>query len=70
MKKSEGKSAPKRSDIIIPDYDYLFNEDAQESKRKKGFFKKILRINKKPIIASSFLLILQNLQNLVKKALL
>ena len=61
MKKSEGKSAPKRSDIIIPDYDYLFNEDAQESKRKKGFFKKILRINKKPIIVSSFLLILQNL---------
>ena len=63
MKNTEGKEPLKRSDFIIPDYDHLFNEQnvAEKSKRKKGFFRKVLSVNKKPIIISSFLLIFQNL---------
>ncbi len=63
MKKVEVKEKPKPSDFIIPDYDHLFNEQkaAEKSKRKNGFFKKVLSVNKKSIFISSFLLIFQNL---------
>ena len=62
MKKTEGKEKPKRSDFIIPDYDHLFNQDeSTERQKKKGFFKKVLKINRKPIIISSFLMLFQNL---------
>ncbi len=50
----------KRSDNAIPDYDYLFNEDGKsKGKRKKGFFGKILKINRKPIIGSTLIYFLQ-----------
>ena len=43
----------KRSDNAIPDYDYLFNEDEKrKGKSKKGFFGKILKVNRKPIISN------------------
>lgn len=63
MKKTEEKEILKRSDIIIPDYDHLFNQDDvnKKPKNKRGFFRKVLRINRKPIIISSFLMLFQNL---------
>lgn len=63
MKKesAQKKEKPKRSDNLIPDYDYLFTEDRENvgSKRKKGFFRKIIRTNKKPIALSAFIYVIQ-----------
>lgn len=63
MKNGQAKESPKRSDVIIPDYDYLFNLDqtSKKPKKKKGFFTKVLKVNRKPIIISSVFLLLQNL---------
>lgn len=51
-----------RSDNVIPDYEHLF-EDVSEKKgnRKKGFFGKILKINRGPLITSTLVFILQHL---------
>lgn len=50
-----------RSDNVIPDYDHLFEIGKDEKgKRKKGFFGKILKINKAPLITSTLVFILQN----------
>ena len=50
----------KRSDNVIPDYDYLFEEKQGESvKKKKNFFGKILKINRKPIVGSTLIYVLQ-----------
>ena len=35
MKNGQAKESPKRSDVIIPDYDYLFNLDQTSKKPKK-----------------------------------
>ena len=52
------KLAPKSD--FIPNYDHLFDEDETKNKNrnKKGFFKKVLKINRKPLIASVFTYIL------------
>lgn len=51
-----------RSDNAIPDYDYLFEETIDSSgKKKKGFFKKLLRINRVPLITSTLVFFLQYL---------
>ena len=50
----------KRSDNVIPDYDYLFEEKQNKNgKRKKGFFGKILKLNFKSVIGSNLVYILQ-----------
>ena len=50
----------KRSDNVIPDYDYLFEEtETKKGKRKKGFFGKILKLNFKSVIGSNLVYILQ-----------
>ena len=50
----------KRSDNVIPDYDYLFEEtQTKKGKRKKGFFGKILKLNFKSVIGSNLVYILQ-----------
>jgi len=49
-----------RSDNVIPDYDYLFNEtEHKKGKTKSKFFSKILKINKGTIIASGIVYLLQ-----------
>ncbi len=50
----------KRSDNVIPDYDYLFEEtETEKGKKKKGFFTKILKLNYKSVIGSNLVYILQ-----------
>lgn len=47
---------------FVPDYDHLFDQDGDKKVKKKGgFFKKILKINRAPIIGSTFLYVLQAL---------
>lgn len=51
-----------RSDNIIPDYDYLFDESSNRKgkKSKTKFFSKIVKLNIKPLIASTLIFILMN----------
>lgn len=50
----------KRSDNVIPDYDFLFVESTDRTgKHKNKFFGKIVRMNIFPLILSSFVYILQ-----------
>ena len=49
----------KRSDNVIPDYDYLFEGVDNQSQKKKNFFGKILKINRKPIFGSTLIYLLQ-----------
>ncbi len=59
-KNSSRHSKLKRSDNVIPDYDYLFEESTEKNKKKKSrFFVKLMRLNKKPLILSSLVYILQ-----------
>lgn len=61
----EGKETPdpakrKRADNIIPDYAYLFEEDAEKKgKRKTKFFSKLVKLNLRQIIYSTFVYLLQ-----------
>ncbi len=49
----------KRSDNIIPDYDYLFTESTtKRGKNKSNFFSKLIKLNIKGIILSAIALIL------------
>ena len=51
----------KRSDNVIPDYDYLFREDEDRRGRKKNrFLSNIMKINLWAVILSSFVYILQS----------
>ena len=47
--KEDDKPKPrqvKRSDNIIPDYDFLFKEDSNKpQKENKGFFAKLIKLN-------------------------
>lgn len=50
----------KRSDNVIPDYDYLFDESVdRKGKRKKGFFKKLIKLNLKALIGSTLIFLIQ-----------
>ena len=52
-----------RSDNIIPDYDYLFdqtNDKKGKKNEKKGFFSKLIKLNVKPLIGSTLIFILMN----------
>ena len=50
-----------RSDNIIPDYDYLFDQtNDKKEKSKKGFFSKLIKLNVKPLIGSTLIFILMN----------
>ena len=50
----------KRSDNVIPDYDYLFAESAdKKGKPKSRFLQKIVKMNAWPLILSTFVYILQ-----------
>ncbi len=50
----------KRSDNVIPDYDYLFAESADKKGRPKSrFLQKIVKMNAWPLILSTFVYILQ-----------
>ncbi len=61
MKENEQKNTSRTGDFI-PDYDYLFEQSAIDKKPKnKGFFSKILFINKRPIIISLLIYLLQML---------
>ena len=60
MKENERKNT--RTGDFIPDYDYLFEQNALDKKPKnKGFFGKILMINRKPIILSLLIYLFQML---------
>lgn len=62
MKQDEKPKRTKitRSDNVIPDYDYLFNEtENKKGKAKTKFFSKILKINKGSIIASGLVYLIQ-----------
>ena len=51
----------KRSDNVIPDYEYLFEETADKKHRKKTkFLRKLARMNLFPLILSTFVYILQS----------
>ncbi|MBP5466894.1 MAG: ABC transporter ATP-binding protein [Clostridia bacterium] len=60
-----GKDVPepakrKRADNIIPDYAYLFEEDAEKKgKRKTKFFSRLVKLNLRQIIYSTFVYLLQ-----------
>lgn len=61
-KSQTNKKKSKRSDNLIPDYDYLFSQgEVKEQNKKKGLFKTILRINKKPIALSCLIYLVQSL---------
>lgn len=50
----------KRSDNVIPDYDFLFEGGTKKSKKEKNtFFRKMLRLNLRGIICSSLVYVLQ-----------
>lgn len=61
--KEKEKPKPKklsRSDNAIPDYEYLFEESSDKSGAKKSnFFRKLVKINKWPIIWSTLVYIIQ-----------
>ncbi len=49
----------KRSENVIPDYDYLFSEKTDRTgKRKKNFFLKLVKLNAKPMILACVVLLL------------
>lgn len=50
----------KRSDNVIPDYDYLFTEGGTSGKTKKGFLFKIFKLNFRAVILSCLLYVLQS----------
>ena len=51
----------KRSENVIPDYDYLFRESVNgKGVKKNKFLSKIIKINIAPIILSSLVYILQS----------
>ena len=51
----------KRSDNIIPDYDYLFDgSNERKGNKKKGFFSQLLKLNAKPLIGSTLIFIIMN----------
>lgn len=50
----------KRSDRFIPDYDFLFEENATKKRKKSRFFRKLISINRRPLILSSFIYLLQH----------
>ena len=51
-----------RSDNVIPDYAYLFEENAsRKGKRKKKFFGELVKMNARPIIFSTFIYFIQAL---------
>ena len=50
------------SDNNIPDYDHLFEQDeVVKRKHKKGFFGKILSLNKVPLVTSTLFCIIMQL---------
>lgn len=50
----------KRSDNVIPDYEYLFEETAdRKGKKKNKFLRKLAKMNLFPLILSTFVYILQ-----------
>ena len=54
------RSKLQRSDNVIPDYDYLFEEKTDgKGRKKKKFFGKIAKMNARPIIYSTLVYILQ-----------
>ena len=62
------KAKPKRrtyqrSDNVIPDYDYLFEEERSSKKhsKKPRLFKKVLKMNTKPLVTSTLVYFLQAL---------
>lgn len=65
MQKSDKKTIKNstKRDNKIPDYDHLFDINAEEkpTKKKSGFFKKIIKINKWNIILSTLIYLLQAL---------
>ncbi len=50
----------KRSDRFIPDYDFLFEENATKKRKKSRFFRKLISINRRPLILSSFIYLIQH----------
>ena len=48
-----------RSENIIPNYDFLFNDDVKKAKKSKGFFRKILKINFGKLFISSIFFIIK-----------
>ena len=60
----------KRSDNVIPDYDYLFTEQLTRSgKPKNNFFSKLIKLNIGGIILSSIVLILMYSPSLINPVL-
>ena len=56
----ESRKKLKRSDNVVPDYDFLFESQPRGSKANKSeFFRKILKLNTGTIIYSSLIYILQ-----------
>ncbi len=67
-KLAEVKQKYKRSDNVIPDFEYLFDEESAGSKSRKGkngtglrFYKRLLKNNVGGFLASLFMFILKNL---------
>ena len=61
MNKMQERNQKMASDFI-PDYDYLFEQDGSDKKpKKKGFFSKILMMNKISILLSVLVYLLQTL---------
>ena len=50
----------KRSDRFIPDYDFLFEENPTKKQKKTRFFSKLVKINRRPLILSTFIYLLQH----------
>lgn len=60
LKENEKKRNYQRSDNLIPDYEYLFDEHITTSgKKKNNFFKKLIAMNLGSIIISTLLYLLQ-----------
>ncbi len=54
------QSKLRRSDNIVPDYDYLFDQTVnKKGKRKKGFFSKLIKLNLKALIGSTLIFLIQ-----------
>ena len=61
MKAKQEQTANVINDFI-PDYDYLFEQESADKKpNKKGFFRKVLMMNKGSILLSVFIYLLQTL---------
>lgn len=60
------KVAYKRSDNVIPDYDYLFKEDVgREGKKKNGFLRKLFKLNAWSIVMNIVVYVIQSLPTFV-----